>query len=128
MLKWEYLHLHIQVSYPSDSLLKIYGTEAIRCRLHSPCYRNMDTSVKSTYLVVFDQYFTNFYMCGFTTFPAKTITFNEFSTMKNANGLLAWILGIVCRSDITPPEKNYLIIAKPLLHRQQLLVNGLCIL
>jgi len=49
----------------------------------------MGTSVKSTYFVVFDQYFTNFYMCGFTTFPAKTITLNEFSTMKNANGLLA---------------------------------------
>jgi hypothetical protein len=49
----------------------------------------MDTSVKSTYLVVFDQHLTNFYMCGFTTFPAKTITLNEFSIMKNANGLLA---------------------------------------
>jgi hypothetical protein len=37
-------------------------------------------------------------------------------------------LGIVCRSDITPPEKNDLIIANPLLHRQQILVDGLCIL
>jgi hypothetical protein len=49
----------------------------------------MDTSVKSICLVGFEQYFTNFYMCGFTTFPAKIITLNEFSTMKNANGLLA---------------------------------------
>ena len=105
----------------------MYATEAVHCRLHTPRQSNMDTSAKSTHLVVFDQYFTSFYMCGFTTFPAKTITFNEFSTMKNANGLLAYILGIICRSDITPPEKIELIIARPLSHRQQLLVDGLCI-
>lgn len=37
MFKWQYLNLHTQVSYSSESLLKIYATEAIHCRLHTPC-------------------------------------------------------------------------------------------
>jgi hypothetical protein len=71
MFQWEYLNLHTQVSYSSESLLKIYATEAIHCRLHNPCYSNMDTSIKSTHLVVLTNILEIFTCVGLQPFLQK---------------------------------------------------------